>query len=68
MSKKNCFDCDNHFEENEGKMLILNNGDKLIWHFYCFACLKNWSVRALKAKGLSDEEIQKTTYKNKITK
>ena len=67
MSKKNCFDCNNHFEESEGKMLILNNGDKLIWHFYCFACLKNWSVRALKAKGLS-EEIQKTTYKNTITK
>ena len=64
MNKKNCFDCEKHFEDHEGKMLILNDGDELIWHFYCFSCLKIWSARALKAKGLSEKEIQKKIFKS----
>ena len=64
MSKKYCFECNQHFDEYYGKMLILNNDDKITWHFYCFSCLKIWSVRALKANGLSEKEIKKTIFKN----
>ena len=55
--KLKCNDCSEHFEEAQGKMMILPDEKKLIWHFYCKNCLRSWRKRGLQNNGLSNIEI-----------
>ena len=57
--KLKCNDCDEYFEEAQGKMMILPDENKLIWHFYCKNCLRSWRKRGLQNNGLSRIEINK---------
>ena len=61
--KKKCNECSDHFEESQGKMTILPDENKLIWHFYCKKCLRSWRKRGLKNTGYSDAEINKILLK-----
>ena len=66
--KKVCFDCDQKFSESQGKMLIIESDDKLVWNFYCLSCLKAWRKRGLENHGFSNKEIEyilKREYPNK---
>ena len=55
--KLKCNDCSEYFEEVKGKMTILRDENKLIWHFYCKNCLRSWRKRGLQNEGLSNIEI-----------
>ena len=55
--KKKCNDCSKDFYEADGKMVILPDDNKLIWHFYCKKCLRSWRKRGLENKGYSKDEI-----------
>ena len=57
--KKKCNDCSKDFYEADGKMVILPDENKLIWHFYCKKCLRAWRKRGLENKGYSEDEINK---------
>ena len=57
--KKKCYDCSKDFYETDGKMVILPDEKKLIWHFYCKKCLRAWRKRGLENKGYSEDEINK---------
>ena len=57
--KKKCNDCSKDFYEADGKMVILPDEKKLIWHFYCKKCLRSWRKRGLENKGYSEDEINK---------
>ena len=57
--KKKCNDCSKDFFEADGKMVILPDENKLIWHFYCKKCLRAWRKRGLENKGYSEDEINK---------
>ena len=57
--KKKCNDCSEDFYEADGKMVILPDEKKLIWHFYCKKCLRSWRKRGLENKGYSEDEINK---------
>ncbi len=57
--KKKCNDCSKDFYETDGKMVILPDENKLIWHFYCKKCLRAWRRRGLENKGFSEDEINK---------
>ena len=57
--KKKCNDCSKDFYEADGKMVILPDDNKLIWHFYCKKCLRAWRKRGLENKGFSEDEINK---------
>ena len=56
--KKICFDCNHKFSESKGKMLIIENDNKLVWNFYCLSCLEEWRKRGLRNHGYSDNEIE----------
>ena len=56
--KKVCFDCNHKFSESKGKMLIIENDNKLVWNFYCLSCLEVWRKRGLRNHGYSDNEIE----------
>ena len=57
LDKKKCNECSEYFREAQGKMTILPDENKLIWHFYCKKCLRSWRKRGLQKKGFSDKEI-----------
>ena len=57
LNKKKCNECSEYFREAQGKMTILPDENKLIWHFYCKKCLRSWRKRGLQTKGFSDKEI-----------
>ena len=57
LGKKKCNECSEYFRETQGKMTILPDENKLIWHFYCKNCLRTWRKRGLQKKGFSDKEI-----------
>ena len=57
LDKKKCNECSEYFRENQGKMTILPDENKLIWHFYCKKCLRCWRKRGLQKKGFSDKKI-----------
>ena len=59
LDKKKCNECYEYFELSQGKLTILPDDNKLIWHFYCKKCLRSWRKRGLYNNGLSDEEINK---------
>ena len=50
-----CNDCSKYFEESQGKMTIIPDENKLIWHFYCKKCLRSWRKRGLENKGYSED-------------
>ena len=56
--KKICFDCNHEFSESNGKMLIIESNNKLVWNFYCLLCLEAWRKRGLRNHGYSDNEIE----------
>tara|TARA_Y100001970_G_scaffold91438_1_gene115322 strand:+ start:642 stop:845 length:204 start_codon:yes stop_codon:yes gene_type:complete len=63
LDKKKCNECYKYFRETQGKMTILPDENKLIWHFYCKKCLRSWRKRGLQKKGFSDKEINEIVLK-----
>ena len=63
LDKKKCNECSEYFREAQGKMTILPDENKLIWHFYCKKCLRSWRKRGLQKKGFSDKEINEIVLK-----
>ena len=63
LDKKKCNECYKYFRETQGKMTILPDENKLIWHFYCKKCLRSWRKRGLQKKGFSDKEITEIVLK-----
>ena len=57
LDKNKCNECSKYFRETQGKMTILPDENKLIWHFYCKKCLRSWRKRGLQKEGFSDKEI-----------
>ncbi len=55
--KKKCNDCSEDFYEADGKMVILPDDNKVIWHLYCKKCLSSRRKRGLENKSYSQDEI-----------
>ena len=58
--KKNAMIVQKIFMRLDGKMVILPDNNKVIWHFYCKNCLRSWRKRGLENKGYSEDEINNT--------
>ena len=55
--KKNAMFVQKIFYEADGKMVILPDDNKVIWHLYCKKCLSSRRKRGLENKSYSQDEI-----------
>ena len=54
-----CLECMNHYNENSGKWLILNeDNEKFNISFICINCIKDWRKRCLLREGYNQQEIK----------